>query len=544
MFQEDEDQIMLFRRLLQQVACLFALMYLLPSASADDSLRQRLEAWSAGYPAVVQGKSILNPERILEFYETQAYQLLWVEENNLNSNAVDLLQAIADVDADGLYPEDYHSTFFTNLGDPNNSGTSVAELEVLLTDAFLSLSQHILAGKVNPELLTSDWKARKRAFRAPELLARLHSGENLPDILDSLRPVHPRYRMLMQARQQLQQKAQVDWQLIDSFTALKPGAQDARVPQVRDKLQFWGDYNGELLADDTYDGELKIAVEKFQHRHGLEVDGVIGKATWQALNISPQQRLEDIRVNLERWRWLDEDTGKRFIVVNIADFDLRVYEDNKVIFQKPVIVGRNYRKTPVFSDAVKYLVLNPTWTVPYKLAVQDKLPDIKKDSAYLSRMGFSVFRQGTTEEIPAQTIDWESLSRGNFPYRLVQGPGPLNALGQVKFMFPNAYDVYLHDTPSKELFKKTERAFSSGCIRLADPIELAELLLSSQGMKKEDIQAILDSGKTTTIYLKSPLPIHIEYWTAWVDQVGRLNFRNDIYDRDKPVRVALQQALH
>jgi murein L,D-transpeptidase YcbB/YkuD len=181
--------------------------------------------------------------------------------------------------------------------------------------------------------------------------------------------------------------------------------------------------------------------------------------------------------------------------------------------------------------------------VPHKLAVVDKLPEIQKDPDYLSRMGFTVYHAGTSNVADPSSIDWMALSRSHFPYRLIQAPGPLNALGQVKFMFPNEYDVYLHDTSARDLFNKTERAFSSGCIRVSDPIELAEVLLSSQGWDKQRIHAVLDSGQTTTVYLESPVAVHLEYWTAWVDKVGKLNFRNDIYKRDKAVWQALNQPM-
>jgi len=245
---------------------------------------------------------------------------------------------------------------------------------------------------------------------------------------------------------------------------------------------------------------------------------------------------------MERWRWLDENMGNRFLIVNIANYDLRIFQDNEVVFQKPVIVGRNYRKTPVFSDKIRYLVLNPTWTVPQKLAIEDKLPEIKKNPEYLSKLGFTLYQLGTTNVVDPASVDWKSLKK-SFPYRMVQSPGPQNALGQVKFMFPNAYDVYLHDTPARELFSKTERAFSSGCIRVSDPIELVEFLLKDQGWSRERIDEVLASKLTQTVNLSSPMPVHLEYWTAWVDKIGKLHFRNDIYERNPDLWRALNQAI-
>jgi murein L,D-transpeptidase YcbB/YkuD len=220
-----------------------------------------------------------------------------------------------------------------------------------------------------------------------------------------------------------------------------------------------------------------------------------------------------------------------------------VIDNNETVMRKPVIVGRHYRRTPVFSDRIRYLVLNPTWTVPHKLAVKDKLPDIKADPSYLQRLGFTVFDQQQQVVDPAQ-VDWGTLNQRNFNYRLVQAPGPQNALGQVKFMFPNSYDVYLHDTPSRELFSKSDRALSSGCVRVAEPLDLAELLLQDNGMSRAQIEGILTKGELTTVFLKNPVPVHIEYWTAWIDSSGQVNFRSDIYERDPPLAAALAVPLY
>jgi murein L,D-transpeptidase YcbB/YkuD len=205
-------------------------------------------------------------------------------------------------------------------------------------------------------------------------------------------------------------------------------------------------------------------------------------------------------------------------------------------------VGRDYRRTPVFSGKIGYLVLNPTWTAPMKLAVKDLLPAIQKDPDYLRRLGITVFDRNQNTVDPA-TVDWATVSGRNFPYRFVQSPGPLNAMGQVKFMFPNTFDVYLHDTPSRDLFTKKDRAFSSGCVRVSEPLELAAWLLKDSGMDRERIDAIVAKGDFQTVFLKKPIPVHIEYWTAWVDSQGEVNFRKDLYQRDPPLNAALAAPL-
>lgn len=334
-----------------------------------------------------------------------------------------------------------------------------------------------------------------------------------------------------------------DWLPLSLAPAIKPGQLDERISGIARRLILWGDLDTASYAGgSSYDDTLKAATIRFQTRHGLDADGVIGKNTLVALNASPAQRANQILVNMERWRWLDQNMGDSFIVVNIANFDLRVYSNGELVMQMPVIVGRNFRKTPVFSDEIRYLVLNPTWTVPQKLAVQDKLPEIKKDVSYLKKYGFTLYDIGTNNAINPNNVDWARLHK-QFPYRLVQAPGPLNALGQIKFMFPNPYDVYLHDTPSRELFSQNERAFSSGCIRVSKPIELTELLLRPQGITTEKINQLLATQNTVTVNLKQAMPVHIEYWTAWVDNSGTLQFRADIYQRDAAVLEKLKQPL-
>lgn len=508
---------------------------------ANEILRQRIEGWSAGYPTQVGERPIANAERLQVFYEENQYEPVWLDRNRPNSSAESLLKAIQDVEKEGLLPNDYHYLYLTS-GFSSEPQLAPAEYDILLSDAFLLLAQHLLAGKVNPEALTPEWKVKKQVLDASGLLARIKTGEDASHVLTSLRTKQPRYTRSKAALARLREHANWSWEPLALTPALKPGASDPRIPAVRERLVFWGDL-AEQNESTVFDNVLVTAVKEFQVRHGLDADGIIGAETLKALNVTIPQRITEIIVNLERWRWLEEDFGDRFLVVNIAAFDLRIYENDKKVFQRPVIVGRNYRKTPVFSDVIRHIVFNPTWTVPHKLAVHDKLPEIKNDVTYLSRMGFTLYNMGTSDAVDPSTIDWSSFSGKRFPFRMVQGPGPLNALGQVKFMFPNPYDVYLHDTPSRELFKKSERAFSSGCIRVSDPLELAQVLLNSKNWNANKIASVIDSGKTTTVFLEKPMPVHIEYWTAWVDSEERLHFRKDLYGRDAPLWRALTQNL-
>jgi murein L,D-transpeptidase YcbB/YkuD len=279
-------------------------------------------------------------------------------------------------------------------------------------------------------------------------------------------------------------------------------------------------------------------------RHGLTPDGLVGRVSLGALNAPIQDRIDETIVNLERWRWLPESLGNRHVIVNIAGFSLDVVEDAEVTMSMDVVVGRPYRRTPVFSGVISYLVLNPSWEVPSSIAAQDKLPLLRANPGYLREQGYTLLRGWGADErvVNPDEIDWSTVTRRIFDFRMRQAPGPLNALGRVKFMFPNAFSVYLHDTPARELFGETSRAFSSGCIRLSRPLELAELLLSDDPRWSRDaIDGAVSSGVEQTVRLARPIPVHLLYWTAWIDAEGVAQHRADIYGRDSPVLRELRE---
>jgi murein L,D-transpeptidase YcbB/YkuD len=308
---------------------------------------------------------------------------------------------------------------------------------------------------------------------------------------------------------------------------------------------------GELAVtdeSDLFDEALEEAVRRFQASHGLESDGAVGRGTLAALNVTAAQRVRQIEVNLERWRWLPQKLGDRYVLVNIAAFHLYVVEGGSSILDMRVVVGRPVRRTPVFSDRMTYLVFNPYWEIPELIAVQDIVPQVRRDLSYLAQMGIKVYQGwgAKAREIDPATINWATEwavpGPKKFPYRLRQEPGPSNALGRIKFMLPNDHDVYLHDTPARNLFRKEARTFSSGCIRIEKPLELAEYLLQNTPLAaREALEAALASDHNRIVSLPSPLPVHLLYWTSWVDTEGVTHFRQDIYGRDEPLRLALDQ---
>ena len=290
---------------------------------------------------------------------------------------------------------------------------------------------------------------------------------------------------------------------------------------------------------------LVEGVKRFQARHGLEPDGNVGRATIETMNVPVDRRIEQIKANLERWRWLPRDFGERYILVNIASFSLDVIEDGHPVLSMPVIVGRDYRETPVFGADMTYLVLNPTWTVPPKLAVEDILRQILEEPEYLAKKedpGLFRLDGKSAMEVDPATIDWASLTAAHFPYMLRQDPSPCNSLGRIAFMLPNEYAVYLHDTPEKWLFERSERSFSSGCIRLADPMALAEYLLAGEkGWDRREILSEIEKGERRIVRLSRPIPVFLVYLTAWVDDRGIIHFQRDIYGRDAALIRALAE---
>lgn len=313
---------------------------------------------------------------------------------------------------------------------------------------------------------------------------------------------------------------------------------------MRARLAATDEAIGATIAQDAelYDETLAESVRVFQRRASLDPDGVIGERTLRQLNVSTAERVAQLEANLERWRWLPDDLGRRHIRVNIADFSLEARADGVVERRHDVIVGRLYRRTPVFSASMSYVVVNPWWETPHSLAVRDKLPAFQRDPATVTHLGFQVVsREGAVVD-PA-TIDWTSLSASNFPYRIRQSPGPMNALGEVKLMFPNRHNVYLHDTPTRDLFAQTRRDFSSGCVRVRDPLALtAWALAETPGWTPERVTALAAGSTETPVTLARAVPVHILYWTAVMDDATGVRFVDDLYNRDGRLLAALSEA--
>ena len=488
---------------------------------------------------------------VVGFYARRAFRPAWNAEQGPNRLADDLVAELNRADLEGLNPDDYHVdeigallayVRMTTANGQTPEPARLADLDLLLTDAFLLYGSHLLGGRVDPESLHPLWEASPRGADLPMVLEDALQSRKIARALQRLAPIHEGYQRLREALARERTYAeQGAWPVLPKGPALKRGDRGPNVALLRERLSAEGDLKKK--DGDTFDDDLDGAVRHFQWRHGLEQTGIVDRETFAELNVTAESRVKQITLNLERWRWLPQDLGRRRIEVNIPSYELQVVEDDRVTMRMRVVVGKEYRRTPVFSDTIRYIVLNPNWHVPKSIAVEELIPKIQKDSTYLERFGMRLQTEGPDpQDVDPRTIDWKTVTAENFPFRLDQEPGRLNALGRMKFMFPNRYDVYLHDTPSRDLFEETQRDFSHGCIRIEKPMDLAVYLMKKTHWDQEKIESLLDEGIESTIYLARPMPIHLLYFTTWVDPDGTIQFREDINGVDEPLARALAKG--
>ena len=508
--------------------------------ASEEAIRQQVERLRT---AETTREETVEIAAIIAFYTERRFAPVW----DTVDRWTNLLAAIEHVTTQGLKPEVYgHQRLSRHidegaLADTDYRHKQSAHMDIVATRTLFRILRDLHFGKVDrqaqePNLVLEHTDDRGESL---SLLPRAMQYSDLRKAVDMAVPDHALYKSL---RKELlrYQSMEENWPQFPEGPYLKPGMTDNRLAALRKRLTAEGIRVAENVGlVDTYDTLLLGSVKLFQTRHGLDPDGIVGPKTRAALNIPLAMRIDQIRINLERGRWLLQDVDRDLIAVNIAGYKLFLLEDGNTVWKTNIVVGQPYRKTPVFKADLRYLVLNPTWTVPPTLLRVDKLPKIAKDVSYLVRHNMSVVdAQGT--KIDSSTIDWARASN-YFPYQLVQAPGPDNSLGQVKFIFPNHYSVYLHDTPNKELFSRSARAFSSGCIRVEKPLELAARILASQDWSLEKIEQEIANGKTQTVMLDSPMSVLIMYWTVHPQEDGSLHFFSDIYNRDQAILKELDE---
>lgn len=525
---------------------------------ARESIRERLEQALVGRAdeagprpsAMAGGTELRLPEAVIRFYEHREFDPAWTRADRIGREAHEFMAALRAARRDGLRPEDYHLSAVEGLvaslrrrGDEAAADPlDIADLDLLLTDGFLTYAGHLVSGRLDPATLAPRAPRDTEDVDPVELLAAALAGRGIGDALRGLREdVEAGYVELRDALAAYRRIADAGgWPPLPAGKTLRRGDEGPATAALRERLVLSGDHPdadpGGPVKDVGFDEELERAVRRFQRRHGLNPDGVVGPATRTALDVPAEARARQIEVNLERWRWLPRRLGDRYLLVNTAAFTARLVESGRPAVDLRVAVGSRDKPTPTFSDTIRYLVLNPSWNVPREIAREEILPMALADPEYLERGGYRIL--GPEGEIDPATLDPAILHPARFPYRLQQAPGPRNALGRVKFMFPNPHAVYLHDTPERHLFDRTRRDFSHGCIRIERAVELATRLLADR-WTPERARTALGSHLETTVVLPDPLPIHILYWTAWVDGEDGVSFRDDIYGRDGQLGRAL-----
>ncbi|MCP5158176.1 MAG: L,D-transpeptidase family protein [Gammaproteobacteria bacterium] len=482
----------------------------------------------------IDSRTLRTLDSMLPFYAGRSYQPAWLDTNGEPlPAATELIEALGEVDRDGLRPSDYHRTQLQKrlaaLRQHNDASDidQLANFDLLFTDAFLAYGSHLLSGRLSPRTVDRDWEIKPRSRDIATVLQKtLTEGS----ITESLKALAPQAKGYIQLREKLRKYRKIEqeggWPSVTSNTSTRT---------LRMRLEISGD----LI--EGQDKTIAEALRRFQKRHGLAETGTANADTVAALNVPISERIRQIELNLERWRWLPDDFGSRHILVNIPSYKMQVFEDGKVVLESKVVVGRQERQTPTFTANMEYLVMSPKWYVPRSIAVKDKLPQLRRNPYSLKGQQIRIYNSAGKEINPG-SVNWTEVSASNFNYRLRQDAGPRNALGGIKFMFPNRHSIYLHDTPSRELFSRNRRTYSSGCIRISKPVELAEYLLKHDPKwNKETIKTASTSGKQKIVHLPEDVPVYLLYWTAWVDENGLLNFRDDIYKRDKPLVRALYQ---
>jgi murein L,D-transpeptidase YcbB/YkuD len=492
----------------------------------------------------IEGTPILAEEIIYETYKQNGFRPIWTRDK-----LEEMMQLIREAPTHGLDPADYEPdklfTLFTQLLQ-NPDDAARARVEILLTESLIRYGAHRRYGKVEARKMDPDINFRRESFgnqsTSQNILDAL-SSSSLADFIEKAAPTGPYYRHMQDWLARYREiQSQGGYPVVPPGPTLREGDSGPRVQAIRARLTASGDL--EAAGDGTrYDSALKDAVIAFQKRHLLDADGIVGTRSIEAMNIPVEKRVDQIRLSLERMRWVTEERASTLVVVNIAQYRTNFFKDGELAWSTRAMVGKNYRKTPVFRGDIAYMEFNPTWTIPPGILRNDTLPAIKKNPNYLAEKNIEVI-DNKGRVIDPSTVDWNQYSR-SVPYTLRQTPGPHNALGTVKFIFPNKHFVFLHDTPHRELFDRPERAFSSGCIRVEDPLKLAELLLDDPAKyNRSTLQSVIDSRETQRIHLKPKIPVVIVYLTAGLDEDGEIVFMHDVYNRDQRVLDALNGPVH
>ncbi len=527
-----------------------------------------------------EASALGDSESVHNFYEQRGFDPAFVDVSTEQQNVRAALTELCAAEEHGLNRADYltealqqsiEQAFAEDAPSDSVRTRRLAALDVALASTLLDYTSDVITGRVNPTDFGDSWQTPVHTIDPARMLAQAVADDSLGSISERVSSTHPEYAALREELSRYRSIAsQGGWATVSQGEALTEGATGERVEAVVRRLAASGDLDSTMLvdsqalndtttlsetttADDSrspsdstleYDERIAEAVRSFQQRHGLETDGVVGESVIQAMNVPADERARQIELNLERWRWIPAQLGGRYIYVNIPAFELHAFEDGTEQMSMAVVVGEEYddQATPVFSDTMEYVVFNPYWNIPQSIAEEEILPNAREDDGYLEQNRYEIATSWSedAEVVPPTPENLDMVESGR--YRLRQQPGPQNALGRIKFMFPNEFNIYLHDTPEDYLFERAQRAYSHGCIRVERPVELGDFVFTSDEWDADDIRSAIDSGERQIQNLQSPLPVYILYWTAFVDAEGRMNFREDLYGSDDELDEALRQS--
>ncbi|MEJ8573815.1 L,D-transpeptidase family protein [Microbaculum marinum] len=503
---------------------------------ADEDIAAALEEAISDGAAI--GKS--NSAALTKFYAGRQFSPLWVSGGRLDGQARAVVHRLRSAEAYGLDPARYPTPELDIGLDGQSTAVDLAAAEIGLTVAAVRFAQDAQTGTFDPAALGDLMTARPVRPETADVLKGLAGASDRVAYLEGFNPPQPQFKALQDLLARLRERTPEDVPpQIGDGPSLKPGMTDERIPLLRARLEL---PPVEGIDAHLYDDATVEAVEAFQEKASLEVDGVIGPQTRAALNGGAEITIADVLVNMERWRWVPREMGDLHVWVNIPEYWLRVMSGGAPMFETRVIVGKPENQTPVFSDEIEYVDVNPFWNVPRSIAVKEMLPHIRQDPGFLERQGLQVLYTTGGQEylVNPYSVDWSRFNEDNLPFRFRQPPGNANALGRVKFMFPNKHAVYLHDTPSRNLFAKSVRAFSHGCVRVDNPVGFADALLSREDhLNGQRIKNLIGGGANGELPMKRHVPVHLTYFTVWVDSAGQTQKRPDIYDYDTRMKSAM-----
>ena len=482
-----------------------------------------------------------DTDPVYDFYKERGFKAFWLNEDQNLSKLIEVLDA---AETHGLEKSKYFiERLKSGLG--NNGKLYTPHVyELVAMKSALRFSNHISSGMLRPSTISEEISVYPKVPKVVDILSEFSQSDDVKATIFSFAPRDPDYNLLIQELTSLKMAAKYDfWGNPITYTELLGyGAKSLQVAEIRTRLYRMG-YLEEDDGSMHYDEELVNGVKKFQSMHGLNSDGIAGKFTIDAINVSPYTRMIQVIVNLERLRWNNFDYGDRYIRVNQPNFRAELNEKGRTIWSSRVVVGLPEFPTAEFSDLMTHLIINPTWHVPKSIAVDEYLPLMQENPDFIANNDMVLLIKGTSTQVDSSLIDMSTFTPENFPFEIKQNPSNLNALGLVKFMFPNRFSIYMHDTPSKELFFRDERTFSHGCIRVQDPFDFAHVLLT--GQMEDPISGFvnfLEKDKEVQINLNESVPVYIQYRTVFSGHSGRINYRSDIYGRDAMVFLSMLDA--